>query len=156
MVIRPVSTLAALVVTMGSAIVLTPPVAVVSSAISHSIALAQLNQPKRAEARGRLKELNLSSEQIQKIRQIRSQYQGRLTQQRQAVQQAQRELKELMAGNASTEQVRQKFDQVQRLRQELSDTRMEIMLAIRKVLNPEQRQKLADLMRQRGNSLGGL
>jgi Spy/CpxP family protein refolding chaperone len=156
MVIRPVSTLAALVMTMGSAIVLTPPVAVVSSAISHSIALAQLNQPKRAEARGRLKELNLSSEQIQKIRQIRSQYQGRLTQQRQAVQQAQRELKELMAGNASTEQVRQKFDQVQRLRQELSDTRMEIMLAIRKVLNPEQRQKLADLMRQRGNSLGGL
>ncbi|UIE38779.1 Spy/CpxP family protein refolding chaperone [Leptodesmis sichuanensis] len=156
MVIRPVSTLAALVMTMGSAIVLTPPVAVVSSAISHSIALAQLNQPKRAEARGWLKELNLSSEQIQKIRQIRSQYQGRLTQQRRAAQQAQRELKELMAGNASTEQVRQKFDQVQRLRQELSDTRMESMLAIRKVLNPEQRQKLADLMRQRGNSLGGL
>lgn len=155
MVIRPVSTLAALLMTVGSAIVLIPPIAVISSAASQSFAQTP-PQPRRGEMKGWLKQLNLSAEQIQKIKQIRSQYQGQLTQQRQAVQQAQRELKELMAGNASTEQVRQKFDQVQRLRQELADTRMESMLAIRKILNPEQRQKLADLMRQRGNSLGGL
>lgn len=156
MVIRPVATLAAVVCTVGSAIVLTPPITVISSALSQSIAQAQTNQPKRAEAKGWLKDLNLSPDQIQKIKQIRSQYQGRLTQERQAVQQAQQELRELMTGNASTEQVRHKFDQVQTLRQQLADTRMESMLAIRKVLNPEQRQKLADLMRQRGHKLGGL
>ncbi len=151
MMTRPVSTFAALVITVGSAIVLTPPIAGLSSVLSQSPP-----QSRRAEMRGWLKELNLSPEQIQQIKQIRSQYQGRLTQERQAVQQAQQELKTLMAGNASTEQIRQKFDQVQRLRQELAGTRMESMLAIRKVLNPEQRQKLADLMRQRGNGLGGL
>jgi Spy/CpxP family protein refolding chaperone len=140
---------------VGSAIVLTPPIAGLSSVISQSLAQSP-PQPRRTETRGWLKELNLSPEQIQKIRQIRGQYQGRLTQQRQAVQQAQQELKELMTGNASTEQIRQKFDQVQRLRQELADTRMDSMLAIRKILTPEQRQKLADLLRQRGNSLGGL
>ena len=155
MVIRPVSTLVALLITAGSAIVLAPAIASVSSAVSQPLVQTQ-SQPQRVELKGWLKELNLSPDQIQKIRQIRSQYQGRLTQQRQAVQQAQQELKELMAGNASTEQVRQKFEQVQRLRQELADTRMESMLAIRKVLNPEQRQKLAELMRQRGNGLGGL
>jgi len=155
MLIRPVSSFGAVAITLGSAIALTPPVALVSSAISQPIAQAQSNQHQVAE-RGWLKELNLSPEQIQQIRQIRGQYQGRLTQQRQAVQQAQQELKDLMAGNASTEQVRQKFDQVQRLRQELTNTRMESMLAIRGVLNPEQRQKLAELMRQRGSGLGGL
>lgn len=154
MVIRPVSTLMALMMTVGSAIVLTPPIAGFSSAISQSFAQAP-PQSRRAEMKGWLKELNLSPDQIQKIRQIRGQYQGRLTQQRQAVQQVQQELRELLAGNASTEQVRQKFDQVQRLKQELANTRMESMLAIRKILNPEQRQKLADLMRQRGNNLGG-
>lgn len=155
MVIRPVSTLAALVVTGGTAIILTPPIAVISSAVSQSVAQVP-PQPKQTDGKGWLKELNLSPDQIQKIKQIRSRYQGRLTQERQAVQQAQRELKELMAGDASAEQVRQKFDQVQRLRQELGDTRMESMLAIRRVLNPEQRQKLANLMRQRGNKFGGL
>jgi protein CpxP len=155
MLIRPVSSFGAVAIMLGSAIALTAPIAVVSSAISQSSVQAQVNQPKGTE-RGWLKDLNLSPEQIQQIRQIRGQYQGRLTQQRQAVQQAQQELKDLMAGNASTEQVRQKFDQVQRLRDELTKTRMESMLAIRGVLNPEQRQKLAELMRQRGSGLGGL
>jgi Spy/CpxP family protein refolding chaperone len=154
MLIRPVSSFAAVAIMLVSAIALTPPIVLGSFALFQSSAQAQSNQPRGAE-RGWLKDLNLSSEQIQKIRQIRGQYQGRLTQQRQAVQQAQQELKELMAGNASTEQVRQKFEQVQRLRQEQTNTRMESMLAIRGVLNPEQRQKLADLMRQRGSGIGG-
>lgn len=155
MVIRHVATLAAVVCTVGSVIVLTPPITVISSAVSQSLAQAQSSQPKQAKMKGWLKELNLSPDQIQKIKQIRSQYQGRLTQERQAVQQAQQELKELMTGNASAERVRQKFDQVQTLRQQLADTRLESMLAIRKVLNSEQRQKLAELMQRRGK-LGGL
>ncbi len=107
------------------------------------------NRPGRG---GWLKELNLSPEQIQKIREIRNQYKDRLSQQRQAVQQAQRELKDLMAGNASADQVRQKHSQMQTLQQQLADTRMESMLAIRAILTPEQRQKLTEVMRQQRQS----
>jgi periplasmic protein CpxP/Spy len=150
--IRPVSNLTVLVL-MGTAIALTFPAPVPGFSLAPTLAQAPAKLQQQ-ELRGWLRELNLSTDQLQQIRQIRNQYQGRLTQQRQAVQQGQQELKQLMAGNASTEQVRQKFEQVQRLREELQKTRMESMLAIRKVLNPEQRQKLAELMKQRGNRFG--
>jgi periplasmic protein CpxP/Spy len=103
---------------------------------------------------GWLRELNLSRDQIQKIREIRDRYKERLTQQRQAARQAQKELRELVSGNASPEQIRQKHDQAQSLQQELASTRIESMLAIREVLTVEQRQKLSEVMRQRGQTVG--
>ena len=106
------------------------------------------SQPRQANW---LKELNLSSEQLEKIREIRKQYQGQLTEQRQAARQAQQQLNQLnqlMATNAPTEQIRQKFDQVQTLKQKLGDTRTESMLAIRNVLNAEQRQKLNAIIKR--------
>ncbi|MEX0270689.1 Spy/CpxP family protein refolding chaperone [Leptolyngbyaceae cyanobacterium UHCC 1019] len=116
--------------------------------------------PRPARKENWLQDLNLNKEQIQKIQQIRRQYQDRLIQQRQSVKQAQRSLKDLMAsGDASSEKIRQKFSQVQTLQQTLADTRMESMLAIRNVLTTEQRQKLNELMRQprksgRGRGMG--
>jgi periplasmic protein CpxP/Spy len=142
----------ALLLSMG--LVAMPIDAIAAPERSQSIAQAPArpnNAQNNPQARDRwIKELNLSREQIQKIREIRDRYQDRLTQQRQAARQAQRELRELMSGNASTEQIRQKHEQVQTFQKELETTRMESMLAIREVLNPEQRQKLAETMRQRG------
>ena len=101
-----------------------------------------------------LRELNLSADQVQKIQAIRDQYHARLSEQRRAVQQAQQELQQLMDSNASAEQVRQKFDQVQSLKRRLGETRMDSMLAIRAVLTPEQRQKMNELIQRRGNRPG--
>ena len=127
----------------------------ISTAACMTLAQTDLQSPPRSPRPVRkenwLQELNLNKEQIQKIQQIRRQYQDRLTQQRQSVKQAQQSLKDLMASkDASSEQIRQKFNQVQTLQQTLADTRMESMLAIRNVLTIEQRQKLTEFMRQPG------
>lgn len=99
-----------------------------------------------------LRSLNLTPEQVQQIQAIRKRYQARLTAERQAVRVAQQELNQLMTGNASPEQIRQQFEQLQGLKQKLGDTRLESMLAIRNVLNPDQRQKLTEIIRQMGQN----
>jgi Spy/CpxP family protein refolding chaperone len=144
---RFVPVVMALILTAGSAIGL--PI----SANCMTLSQADMQMPRRAPGSRKqgnwLQELNLNREQLQKIQEIRRQYQSRVNQQRQAVKQAQQELKSLMAsGDISSEQIRQKFNQVQTLRQRLSDTQMESMLAIRNILTAEQRQKLTEVMRQ--------
>lgn len=143
----------ALLLTLGSAMVSIPPATCIT------LAQADTQSPRRSRPQRKenwLQDLNLSKEQIQKIQAIRRQYQDRLTQQRQSVKQAQQELKALMAsGDASSEQIRQKFNQVQTLQQTLADTRMESMLAIRTVLTTDQRQKMTELMRQPGKPRRG-
>ncbi len=154
---RSVPVIIALLLSLGSAIALP-----ISTSASITLAQADLQSPRRSRPQRKenwLQELNLNKEQIQKIQAIRRQYQDRLTQQRQSVKQAQQALKDLMAsGDAPSEQIRQKFNQVQTMQQTLADTRMESMLAIRNVLTVEQRQKLTELMRQgkpgRGRGMG--
>lgn len=142
MSVRSFAVIAALVLSSGSAI-----------GFTNAIATAQLpfqvaqRKPHQAKADW-LRELNLNSEQLYKIQEIRSRYQERLTDQKQAVRQAQQELKQLMASNAPTEQLRRKFDELQSLKQTLGNTRMESMLAIRNVLTAEQRQKLNAILQQ--------
>jgi Spy/CpxP family protein refolding chaperone len=148
MFIRSFTVMATLILAGGSTIALTDRSAIADSNQPLNLQIAQ-RKPRSAQANW-LRELNLSPEQVQQIQDIRNQYQERLTTQQQAVRQAQQELKQLMASNASTEQIRQKFDQLQSLKQRLGATRMESMLAIRNVLNPEQRQKLNEVVRQRG------
>ncbi len=144
---RSIAAIATLLITVGGIVTLTDAIVLADSA---QIPL-RLTQSQRRPARADwLRELNLSQEQVQKIQEIRNRYEGRLTEQRQAVRQAQQELKQLMAGNASAEQLRPKFDQLQALKQKLSDTRMESMLAIREVLTSEQRQQLSQIIKQRG------
>jgi len=145
---RSVPVIIALLLSLGSAIALP-----ISTSASITLAQADLQSPRRSRPQRKenwLQELNLNKEQIQKIQAIRRQYQDRLTQQRQSVKQAQQALKDLMAsGDAPSEQIRQKFNQVQTMQQTLADTRMESMLAIRNVLTVEQRQKMTELMQQR-------
>lgn len=157
---RSVPIMIVLLLTLGSTIRETIPMAIAQPLSTPAcLTLAQADTqsprhfPRSARKENWLQELNLSKDQIQKIQQIRRQYQARLTQQRQSVKQSQQALKDLMAsGDASSEQIRQKFSQVQTLQQTLADTRMESMLAIRNVLTTEQRQKLTELMRQPGKS----
>ncbi|XGV94923.1 MAG: Spy/CpxP family protein refolding chaperone [Leptolyngbya sp. BL-A-14] len=98
---------------------------------------------------GWLKDLNLSADQVQKMRAIRGQYQGKITQGRQAVRQARQELQNLMAGDATEAQIREKYNQVKTLKQQVGDAQFESILATRNVLNPEQRRKLASRMLKR-------
>jgi periplasmic protein CpxP/Spy len=121
-----------------------------------NLSIAQNNQSPNTELKipvGNLnnlaKELSLSREQIQKLQQLRKNAQGKNKQRRQNLQIAKQELNQLIQGNASADQVRQKRQQVQSLQREIADTNFEQTLAIREILTPEQRVKLQQIMAQR-------
>ncbi|MEH2111073.1 Spy/CpxP family protein refolding chaperone [Nostoc sp.] len=137
MLIRRVSILAAAMIALGSTIALAKP-----TLISHQV----IAQNPHAKSGGWLKDLNLTSQQLQQIKQIRNQSKQQIAQKSQEIRQGQQELHDLMAGTATKEQVRSKYNQINLLKQQLSDTQFENTLAIREILNPEQRQKFADRM----------
>jgi periplasmic protein CpxP/Spy len=99
-----------------------------------------------------VKELNLAPDQIQRLQQLRINDRGKnkyRRERRQALQVAKQELAQLLPGNASSDQIRQKRQQVQSLQREVADLNFENTLAIREILTPEQRVKLQQLMHQR-------
>jgi periplasmic protein CpxP/Spy len=96
-----------------------------------------------------VRELNLSRDQIQRLQQLRKNTQGQNKQRRQALQASRQELAQLIQGNGSSDQIRQKRQQVQSLQREIADTNFENTLAIREILTPEQRVKLQQIVEQR-------
>lgn len=152
---RYVAALIAIVAALGGAVAIANP----SSLGLRPIAQAPTASPNPADRGsmspgskepGWLKDLNLSADQVRQMRAIRNQYKDKISQGRQSVRQSQQELRALMAGDASDEQIRAKYSQVKTLKQQAADTQFESMLATRKVLNPEQRRLVADrMMKQR-------
>ena len=147
MFLHRIAAIAAVTLALGGAIAVAAP----RSSFSPLIAQQPTEQP-RMQGRW-LQDLNLSPEQTEKIQAIRNRYKDPLSQERQAVQQAQQELRRLMVGNASADQVRQQYKQVETLRSQLMATRFNSLLEIRDVLTPEQRQKFADRLEKRGGVL---
>lgn len=134
--------LAVAMMTMSSTIAIAQP-----NLLSHRV-IAQnptsLPRANNSQPRGWLKDLNLTSKQLQEIKQIRHQSQKQIAEKAQLVRQGQQELHNLLAGGVSEKQVRDKYNQIQLVKQQLADAQFENTLAIRKILNPEQRQKFAD------------
>ncbi len=95
------------------------------------------------------KELNLSLDQIQRLQKLRKNSQNQTKEHRQTLQQSKQELTKLIQGNATSDQIRQKRQQVQSLQREIADTNFEQTLAIRELLTPEQRVKIQQIMEQR-------
>lgn len=107
------------------------------------------NQGRRGGKDNMMEQLNLSADQKQRMESIRNQYKDQIRQREAAVRAARQEMKTMMDGNASTAQIRTKHEQISALQQQLMSTRMEMMLAMREVLTPEQRARMAELMKQR-------
>jgi Spy/CpxP family protein refolding chaperone len=145
--LRRVSLWSVLLLALGSAIALIKP----NSPFPES-ALQNLGAQKDAGQREfrLMEQLNLNPEQKQKLTTIYSQYKDRIVQHKYAVRQATKELRELMVSNASTDEVRAKYQQVAVVRQQLEATSFESMLAMRDVLTPNQRSQFAQLMEQQG------
>jgi len=102
---------------------------------------------------GLMQQLNLSAEQQQEIQAIRERYQPQLSQSREAVQQAREQLRNLMTGNGSENQIRAQHQQVQQLAQEMGNLHFESMMEIRAVLDESQRQQFGEMMNQRRDRL---
>ncbi len=116
--------------------------------------LAQIpNRPDRAESgdmpSGRmLKQLNLSTEQLQKIKVIRDRDLARIQELTQQSRQANTELRDLLAGSESSDVIRAKHNQALNLQQELRKQHFERMLAMREILTPQQRSQLKEIMQK--------
>ncbi|PSB16318.1 hypothetical protein C7B65_22095 [Phormidesmis priestleyi ULC007] len=98
---------------------------------------------------GWLRDLDLKPDQMQKIQAIRRQSRDQIDRQRQEMQQAQQELRSLMASDASADQIREKYRQVKGVRDQLADAQFDSLLEMRQVLTPDQRRKFAERMQRR-------
>ena len=111
------------------------------------------NRPDRPESgdlpSGRmLKQLNLSTEQLQKLKAIRDRDLARMRELSQQARQANTELRDLLAGTQSSDVVRAKHNQALNLQQELRKQHFERMLAMREILTPQQRSQLKEIMQK--------
>lgn len=147
MLLSRVSVVSVIMLSLGGVVALASP-----NPLFPKTAAQHLEAPRRGE-RSQVKwmdQLNLTQEQKQKLERIQNRYKSEITQRQQAVRQANKKLREMMtAGNTSADQIRRQHKQVQELRQQLEETRLESMLAMREVLTQEQRSKLGQLMQQR-------
>lgn len=148
MLLRRVPLIALLLLSLGGSVALADPN--LQTGYESLVAQNQPNQPRRNRDRdGWMDKLNLSAEQRQQIQSIRDRNKDQFQQRQQALRQQMQELRDLMAGNGSTDQIRQKHQQIQSARQELDNLRFENMLAIRDVLTVDQRRQMAEMMQQK-------
>ncbi len=95
-----------------------------------------------------LKQLNLSTEQLQKLKTIRDRDLARIRELSQQSRQANQELRDLLAGTESIDVIRAKHNQVLAIQQELHNKHFERMLAMREILTPQQRSQLNEIMQK--------
>lgn len=149
MFLRRVSVLSLLMLSLGTTAAFAAPNPKQSNH-QYSDAIAQQQGAKPQAGKDNLfQQLNLTPEQKAKIESIRAQSKDQSTNQRKAFQQAQQELRTLMASNADQNQIRDKHNQVMAIKQQLDNLQFESRLAMRDVLTPEQRTQLDQLMKQR-------
>lgn len=112
---------------------------------------------KPAEARpghrGKMKEiaaeLNLTTEQKEKMKEINKDRKETLSPKRKAMKEARESLETSLKGSDGADVVKQKFAALQKAQSEFASARFEKVLAAREVLTPEQRSKF------KGLKLGG-
>lgn len=92
------------------------------------------------------KQLNLTSEQRQKINLIHHQYHLRIRKKRNTLAVLQQQLSDMMVGVETSKRLRRKNRQLAKVRQEIDALLFESMLATRETLTLQQRQKFRDLV----------
>ena len=95
-----------------------------------------------------LKQLNLSPEQLQKLKTIRDRAPNRMRELAQQSRQANKELRDLLVSAESSDAIRAKHTQVLSLQQELQKQHFERMLSMREILTPQQRSQLNEIMQK--------
>ena len=101
-----------------------------------------------------LEQLDLSSEQSQQIETIQQQARTDAEPLREELQQAREQMRSLMVADTNSDELRQQYQQLQTLHQQLGTQRFETMLQVREVLTPEQRSQMTELMEQRRGRRG--
>ena len=91
-------------------------------------------------------QLDLTAQQQQQIGQIHSSYRQQIRHKKNNIARLEQQLSDMMVGTEPIELLRAKNEKLSILRQEVGALRFESMLAIRKILTPQQRQKYKELV----------
>ncbi len=113
------------------------------------VAIAQSSAPPPMESRRVLRQLNLSDSQLLQIRALQQRHRQEIQPLRQKLRQQHQELQAMLSSNATPEQLRAKYQEIGSLRQQISRLQFEHTLAIREILTPDQRSRLAEILRSR-------
>ena len=163
MKLRTISTLVALSLAISLGTYVTESQAQTNSTFSETNTTLLSQQPSEAPPyrgkrnRGRgwermLQQLDLTSEQTEKIDAIRAESRQEYEALREEMRDSHQQMRSLLSSDASSNELRQQHRAMQRLRQKMSDRRFETMLEIREVLTPEQREQIVQLIKNnRGN-----
>ncbi|NJO45537.1 MAG: Spy/CpxP family protein refolding chaperone [Oscillatoriales cyanobacterium RM2_1_1] len=116
---------------------------------------AQRQDRQERGVEGLLDELNTTPEQRKKMREIYNRYRNEITNRRQQWIQLQQELNALMVGNASEGEIRRKHEELEQVRQDKDKIQLEMLLKMRDILTPAQRDQFAEIMEQRRYQLQG-
>jgi Spy/CpxP family protein refolding chaperone len=92
-----------------------------------------------------VKELGLSDKQAEQIDQLSLTHRKNVIKLEADLKIAEIEFRDMMEGEPSEADVRKKAKTLSQLREKLQDLRIDHMLAVRKVLTPEQQKKLQDM-----------
>lgn len=91
------------------------------------------------------KELNLTPDQKAKMKSIRQNGREEMKAKRDALFAAREDLENSLRGAATDEELKKKFEALQKIQQEMAQGRFEKVLAIRAILTPEQRAKFKSM-----------
>ncbi|MDX2273062.1 MAG: periplasmic heavy metal sensor [Cyanobacteriota bacterium] len=99
---------------------------------------------------GWLRQLRLTPQQLQDMQALRRQHQQTIQEQQHSLRQTRQQLRQSLAMDVSTSELQNQFRVMQQQQQRLQETRFQIMLEIRDILNPQQRRLLAKFLEERG------
>lgn len=109
-----------------------------------------LAQPRDRNWReGFLRDMNLTPEQQEQLKALRSQHKDEIQQTHEALHQAHEEMHDLMASDAAEATIRAKYREISNLRQKMSDLRFNSMMEMRQIFTSEQRRLFAEKMKER-------
>lgn len=96
-----------------------------------------------------IKELNLTEDQAKQVKEIRGRLKPTIKEKRTAKREAMKELAGLMKTDGDEAKIREAYQKLQVARADAEKSQFEMMLELRRVLTPEQRQKFRDLVGER-------
>lgn len=97
-----------------------------------------------------MEQLDLTSAQRAEIKDIREKYSSEDNAFKEEIKASREKMQSLLASDASKSELRRQHQQMQSLRQKMGDRKFEGMLEVREVLTSEQRTKMAQLIKERG------
>ena len=101
-----------------------------------------------------IEELDLNDDQAERIKAIYEQSRQDMVSLHEEAKEAKSQMQELWSGNSSESQLRRQHNKIQDIHQKMGSQKFETMLKVRDVLEPEQREKMAQLQQRRHRSFG--